>query len=74
MADQIVPMKVRKSTQKALASMKVHPRETFDEVIARLIKLSICLCTCKPVASDETDPRLHEADCPYRLKVRGNPA
>ena len=32
------PLKISEATKKGLDELKVHPRETYDDVIARLIK------------------------------------
>lgn len=32
------PMKVSEATKKALDDLKEHPRETYDDVISRLVK------------------------------------
>lgn len=32
-------LKVRESTKKALDNLKIHKRETYDDIIGRLIKI-----------------------------------
>ena len=34
---EMLPIRIRKETKEALMKFRVHPRETYDEVIARLI-------------------------------------
>ena len=32
------PLKISEKTKKELDKLKVHPRETYDDIIARLVK------------------------------------
>ncbi len=42
------PIKIRRTTKAALDVLKVHPRETYDDVLRRLIERE----TSEPVAGD----------------------
>jgi hypothetical protein len=34
---ETIPIRIRKETKEALMKFRAHPRETYDEVIARLV-------------------------------------
>jgi hypothetical protein len=35
------PIRIRKETKESLAKFRVHPRETYDEVITRLMEAQV---------------------------------
>ncbi len=53
---ETLPIRIRKETKEALTKFRVHPRETYDEVITRLISSQ----TDKDPISEETLKAIEE--------------
>ena len=45
-----IPIRIRKETKESLAKFRAHPRETYDEVISRLMESQVDAC----MVSEET--------------------
>jgi len=59
-----VPIRIRKETKDSLTKFRSHPRETYDEVITRLMEAQVDSC----MVSEETLAAIEEGLADIRKK------
>lgn len=59
-----VPIRIRKQTKESLTRFRAHPRETYDEVITRLMESQVDSC----MVSEETLHAIEEGLADVRNK------
>lgn len=59
-----IPIRIRKETKASLTKFRVHPRETYDEVITRLMESQVDL----QMVSEETIQAIEEGLADIRNK------